>query len=118
VKKFKNNFIRCIPASEPEDIIWSNLEVSKKEKKTAKIKSYAFTSLVLLIGFAFILGFSILSENYKGTNLGIIIQTITSFLIIIINQFLNLSQKFLTYNEYHISTTDYILSKTLKMGFS
>jgi uncharacterized Tic20 family protein len=85
VQKFKNLLIRCFPAPEAEDIIWENIEKSKKEKRQGRMKSHLFTFFSLILGFGIILGVSIWQEASSGSSLSLFITILTSLIILIVN---------------------------------
>lgn len=58
-KNEKNLFnnLRIRRAPEPSDILWENLQFTKKERKKIGIYSFLFTCLYLLLAFVFLLIF-------------------------------------------------------------
>ena len=113
--------IRFERAPEPEDIIFENLEYSKTFTKFLRIFLVYFFSLVLIvICFAIVTTLNYLRKySDENNNYHIVVAYIVSLLIslciFIINLFFEKIIDFLTKREKQSTTTNYFLSKSIKL---
>ena len=113
--------IRFERAPEPEDIIFENLEYSKTFTKFVRIFLVYFFSLVLIvICFAIVTTLNYVRKySDENNNYNIFVAYIVSLLIslciFIINLFFEKILDFLTKREKQSTTTNYFLSKSIKL---
>ena len=103
-KKKRLNFrgfnIKCSPASEPEEILWENLEVPKRTKRKNNIISFLKAFFMLLICFFLILLTNIWQESTTGDFTSIIVTIASSLIILILNQILSEALQYFSEKEF------------------
>jgi hypothetical protein len=61
--------VEISPAPDPEDIIWSNIGVSRSEIWGRKLVTYSITALILAISFVITYSLSQAQVSYQGNKL-------------------------------------------------
>ena len=112
--------IRFERAPEPEDIIFENLEIKTIERVFRTILVYFFSFILIFISFILVTALNYLQKyTDEKNNFHIIVAYIISLLISlciqIINEIFKKILDFLTKREKPSTTTNYYLSKSIKL---
>jgi hypothetical protein len=110
--------LRVVPAPEPTDVLWENLEVNFLEGVIRTLICYLITFILLGISFAIILGLNIYQTDLPEDSSDFdkyAISTGISLIITIVNTLVVLSMNVLTDYERKVSVSVKYLSNSLKL---
>ena len=109
---------------EPEDVIWENFRYTARQRGIRTLIVFIICILIMALSFAIVFGLTFvqdyLYDDGKGTKrnnifLKYLISLIITIVINIINSCFNLLLEKLTHLEKQISTSNYILSLSIKI---
>jgi len=119
--KLGNRRIKIRRASEPSDVLWENLGVSRKER----LKRKAFTTfcaiLLILVSFALVITLSWAQEKFIKENgqASAVVKTfsiVSSILVMVINYLMGLAIRALAEHEKHGTYTSYFNGMATKLN--
>jgi len=121
--KLKNQRIKVKRASEPSDVLWENLGVSKREKFKRKAFTTVIAAILIILSFAIVISISWLQDKFikdhgQASSVVKIFSFVSSILLMVINYLMGRAIRALAEHEKHGTYTGYFTGMARKLNMA
>lgn len=115
--------IKIKRASEPSDVLWENLGISKREKFKRKAFTTIIAVLLIIISFAMVISISWLQDKFikdhgQTSTVVKVFSFVSSILLMMINYFIGRAIRTLAEHEKHGTYTGYFTGMATKLNMA